>query len=324
MSSEDLLARFDEFVKRFKNEFDEIIAAERAKMKAEVEAFNEEKKRMQAFAIRDDDIVRLNVGGQKFTSKRSTLCQVEGSLFATMFSGRWEDSVERDQDGAVYFDFNPQHFSVILDYLRVKKIATFENPATVFKIPEDQVKNFKILVEYLGLGDEIFPTEIVPDEKFNLHSPGVTLEEDRKVAVHDTTSAQKYVLGENIYRQGIVNIKLKMESFKNEYWMFTGILEGEVTPDQYSYMKPGSYGWLLGTSSLQGACKNGSITKDSTFIGLLKQRDEFNLILNFDTAKLSLHLTTGQQFHIDILKNKTWRLNVTMYSPNDRIRIINE
>ena len=60
----------------------------RAKMKAEVDAFNEEKKRMQAFVVKDDDIIHLNVGGQKFTSKRSTLCQVEGFLFATMFSGR--------------------------------------------------------------------------------------------------------------------------------------------------------------------------------------------------------------------------------------------
>ena len=171
MSSEDLLTKFDELVKRFKNEFDEIIEAERAKMKAEVKAFNEEKKQMQAIVTKDDDIIHLNVGGQKFTTERSTLCQVEGSLFATMFSGRWEDSVKRDQDGAVYLDFNPLYFAVILDYLRAKKFTTSENPATVPNIPEDQVKNFNILVKYLGLSDEIVPNEIVPGEKFNLPSP---------------------------------------------------------------------------------------------------------------------------------------------------------
>ena len=157
-----------------------------------------------------------------------------------------------------------------------------------------------------------------------MHSPGVTLQEDGKVAVHDGTRGYKCVLGENIYRQGIVNLKLKLESFKNNYRMFTGILEGEVIPGQCSYIQPGSYGWLIGTSNFRGACKNGLITKDNTLMGLLKQSDEFNLILNFDSAKLSLHLTTGQQFHIDIPKNKTWRLNVTMHSANDRIRIINE
>ena len=107
-----------------------------------------------------------------------------------MFSGRWEDSVERDQGGAVFFDFNPQYFGVILDYLRAKKITTQENPATVTKIPADQAKNFNILVEHLGLSDEILHTFIVPGEKFDLHSPGVTLEEDRKVAAHDGTRGQ--------------------------------------------------------------------------------------------------------------------------------------
>ena len=71
----------------------------------------------------------------------------------------WEDSVERDQDGAVLFDLEIQHFGVILNYVRAKKIATLEKTATFLKIPEDQVKNFNILVEYRGLSCEIVLTE---------------------------------------------------------------------------------------------------------------------------------------------------------------------
>jgi hypothetical protein len=207
MSSEDLLAKFDEMVKRFKQEFNEIIEGERAKMRAEVEAYKAEKLRMKAVEVSDDDIINLNVGGKKMTTKRSTLCQVEGSLLASMFSGRWEDSLARDEDGRIFFDFNPQYFVYILDYLRARTIATAENPAPLPKVAEDQVKHFSNLVEYLGLGDEIVmsvgetneivPTEIVPLEKFNLHSTGVTLEEGGKVAVHDSTRSHKYVLGEN-------------------------------------------------------------------------------------------------------------------------------
>jgi hypothetical protein len=118
MSSEDLLAKFDELVKRFKEEFNTIIQGKRAKMKAEVEQYNAEKQRMKPFEVSDDDIIHLNIGGQKFTSTRSTLCQVEGSLLATMFSGRWEDGLKRDEDGAVFFDVNPQYFGYVLDYLR--------------------------------------------------------------------------------------------------------------------------------------------------------------------------------------------------------------
>ena len=36
-------------------------------MKAKIKAFNEEKKRMQAFVVRDDYIIHLKGGGQKFT-----------------------------------------------------------------------------------------------------------------------------------------------------------------------------------------------------------------------------------------------------------------
>ena len=57
-------------------------------LKAEVEAYNAEKKRMNAVVVRDDDIINLDVGEQKFTTTRSTLCQVEDSLLASMFSGR--------------------------------------------------------------------------------------------------------------------------------------------------------------------------------------------------------------------------------------------
>ncbi|XP_028410831.1 uncharacterized protein LOC114533497 [Dendronephthya gigantea] len=294
MSSKDLLTKFNELMKRFKNEFDEIIEAERTMMRAEVEAFNEEKKRMQASAVRDDDILHLNVGGQKFTTKRSTLCQVEGSLFAKMFSGRWEDSLERDHDGAVFFDFNPQFVAIILDYLRAKRISTLENPNKIPKIPEDQVRNFNILVKYLCLSDEIFPTEIVFDEKFNLHGPGVTLEEDGKVAVHDGNSGHEYVLGENIHRQKSVDMKLKLESLLDNFWVFIGILEGDFQPpNKFSCDCPGSNGWSLGSSGAQGMRKEGTFTKDSTLVNVTKEGDTMKLILDCDADKLSLHLSTG-------------------------------
>ena len=77
MSCADLLEKFDDLVKRFKVEFNEIIENERAEMKAEVEAYKAEKEQMQAINISDDDIIHLNIGGQKFSTTRSTLCQVE-------------------------------------------------------------------------------------------------------------------------------------------------------------------------------------------------------------------------------------------------------
>ena len=113
MATEDLLMKVDKLV----GEFNEIVKEERAKMMVGVQAYKAEKERMEAFVVSDDDIIDLKVGGKKLNTTRSTLCQVEGSFLASMFSGRWEDGLKRDKDGAVFFDFNPQHFALILDYL---------------------------------------------------------------------------------------------------------------------------------------------------------------------------------------------------------------
>ena len=323
MSSVDLLSKFDEVVKRFKKEFDEIIEEERAKMRQEVEAYKAEKLRMKAVEVSDNDIIYLNVGGTKITTKRSTLCQVNGSLLASMFSGRWETSLERDRDGCIFFDFNPQYFVLILDYLRANRVATPENPAPLPKVPDDQAKNFNNLIEYLGLSDEIVPAPIVAPEKFNLHSTGVTLQEGGKVAVHDAKPAHKYVLGDKVYRQGIVRRKLKIESFQNDHWMLVGMVKGDVVPqDDRSYQWPGFYGWALGGSGVQGVWKEGSLTTDNTLKNLTKQGDTVELVLDCDAAKLSLHLPTGQQFHIDLPKAQTWKLNVGLCGANDKIRIM--
>jgi hypothetical protein len=328
MSSEDLLAKFDELVKRFKEEFNTIIQGERAKMKAEVEQYNAEKQRMKPFEVSDDDIIHLNIGGQKFTSTRSTLCQVEGSLLATMFSGRWERGLKRDEDGAVFFDVNPQYFSYILDYLRTKKFASPENPAELPKVPRDQVKHFNTFVEYLGLGDEIavpveiVPIEIVPSEKFNFHAPEITLQEAEKVAVHGPNREYQYVLGENIYHQGRVRLKLKLESFQSNHWMFVGIVKGDGLQqnNDNSHDWPGSYGWALGTTSQ--VWKERALTYDNTLRNLTKAGDTVELVLDCDAAKLSLHLPTGQEFHIDLPKSQAWRLNINLHGGNDKIHII--
>ena len=324
MSGEDLLTKFDDLVKRFRNEFNDIIEGERAKMKAELDAYNAEKQRMKAVEVSDNDIIHLNVGGHKLTTKRSTLCQVEGSLLASMFSGRWEDSLERDQDGAIFLDFNPQYFLVILDYLRAKKIATPENPAPLPKVAQDQAKSFNNLLGYLGLSDEIVPAEIVPGEKFNAHSSNVvTLQEGGTVAVHGPNVEHSYVLGENVYQQGIVRFRLKLESFQDNYWLFVGTVKADVVPpNNDSYSWPGSYGWILGSAGQ--VCKAGSRTGDNALKNVTKQGDTVELVLDCDAAKLSLHLPTGQQFHIEIPRSQTWRLNVYLEGANEKVRIIDD
>ncbi|XP_028410726.1 uncharacterized protein LOC114533409 [Dendronephthya gigantea] len=324
MSCDEMLTRFDELVKRFiKEEFHDVLKAERAKLDAEIEAYNVEKKKLNAVIVRDDDIIHLNIGGTKFTTTRSTLCQVKDSLLASMFSGRWEDSVPRDQDGAVFFDYNPVYFGFILDYLRAKKMATPENPAPLPDVPDNQVKNFQNLVGYLGLSEDIVPTKIGPTDKFNLRSPEITLQKEGRVAVHDPNSGHKYVLGENTYQQGIVRFKLKVESMQNNNWVLVGILKADVVPQSqkgHSYQWSGCNGWAIGADGQ--VHKGGSYTNDTSLNGLFKQGDTVEIVLNCDEGKLSLHLPTAHQFHMDIPKSQSWRLHVNLHGANDKIRIV--
>jgi hypothetical protein len=183
------------------------------------------------------------------------------------------------------------------------------------------MKNFKRFIQYLGLSDEIFP----PEEKFNQHSSsGVTLEEGGTVAVHGPNDGHSYVLGENVYQQGIVRFKMKLESFENNNWMLVGIAKADVVPpNNISYSWPGSYGWSLGWNGK--VWKDGSPTIDNALRKYVtKQGDTVELVLDCDAVKLSLDLPTGQHFRIEIPKSQTWRLNVNLHGANDKVRIIRD
>ena len=323
MEGEDLMTKFDAMTKRFKKEFEEIIEGERTKMKAEVDAYNVEKERMKAVLVSDSDIIHLNVGGQKITTKRSTLCQVEGSLLASMFSGRWEDGLERDKDGCIFFDFNPQYFVLILDCLRAKKIETPENPAPLPQVPSEQLKNFNNLVGYLGLEKELtsqLPPKAKATETFKSHSAAITIQENGAVAVHGSVSGHQYVLGENIY-EGEIHWQLKLESFENNFWMLVGIVKGDTVPSKVtSYGWSGSYGWALGNRGQ--VYNNGQCSNNDSLTNTCKQGDTVELTLNCATSTLTLVVPSGLQFIHTLPSSATWRLHVNLHGSNDKIRIV--
>lgn len=66
--------------------------------------------------------VKLNVGGVRFETTRTTLCRSPSSMLAVMFSGREGVHVPLDADGYVFIDRNGTHFGAILDYLRTDEL----------------------------------------------------------------------------------------------------------------------------------------------------------------------------------------------------------
>jgi len=103
---------------------------------------------------RGEDIIRFNVGGQaECAMLRKTLCLVEGSMLANMFSGRWD--IERDEQGRVFVDFPPELFLPLMDFLRLRAV---EDPAAASRprVLPDHLPAFRQMVQYYGLGDMLW------------------------------------------------------------------------------------------------------------------------------------------------------------------------
>eukprot|EP00812_Abedinium_dasypus_P002906 NODE_1355_length_1167_cov_304.282374.p1 GENE.NODE_1355_length_1167_cov_304.282374~~NODE_1355_length_1167_cov_304.282374.p1 ORF type:complete len:349 (-),score=76.71 NODE_1355_length_1167_cov_304.282374:104-1054(-) len=97
----------------------EALRAAVEKDRAELEA---EQRAMEVFNKTPDELVAVNAGGETFTARRSTLCQVEGSMLASMFSGRWDHSLAYDENGAAFVDASPRVFEAVLAHLRALRL----------------------------------------------------------------------------------------------------------------------------------------------------------------------------------------------------------
>eukprot|EP01116_Phalansterium_solitarium_P004676 TRINITY_DN15738_c0_g1_i1.p1 TRINITY_DN15738_c0_g1~~TRINITY_DN15738_c0_g1_i1.p1 ORF type:complete len:335 (+),score=120.07 TRINITY_DN15738_c0_g1_i1:146-1150(+) len=66
--------------------------------------------------VQCEDVVALNVGGVRFTTKLSTLLSHPDSMLSALFSGR--HTLPKDSSGAVFVDRDGQLFRFVLNYLR--------------------------------------------------------------------------------------------------------------------------------------------------------------------------------------------------------------
>jgi hypothetical protein len=72
--------------------------------------------------LKNSKIIKLNVGGKRFTTTLTTLTSDKDSMLAAMFSGRY--SLEKDEEGYHFIDRNGEYFSFILDYLRTGQLSS--------------------------------------------------------------------------------------------------------------------------------------------------------------------------------------------------------
>jgi BTB/POZ domain len=114
-----------------------------------------------------NDVLHLNVSGTKqLAVLRSTLTCVEGSMLATRFSGRWDDSLEKDRDGNFFIDQPPDLFIPMIEFLQCKTKETLQPFSSSFPSIEDfggsfgRFKKFAEMVEYYGMTSIVLPPVI--------------------------------------------------------------------------------------------------------------------------------------------------------------------
>merc|ERR1719228_2325506 len=93
---------------------DEVGAAFQAQQE-EVEQLHKKVKRSHF-----EDPIKLNVGGQQFSTSLDTLRSVPDTYFSACFSGNY--SMKKGEDGTYFIDRDPEVFGTILNYLRTRKV----------------------------------------------------------------------------------------------------------------------------------------------------------------------------------------------------------
>ena len=94
--------------------------------------------------------VKLDVGGQHFTTTVQTLTKDRNSMLAAMFSGKFE--MKPSEDGSFFIDRDGTHFRFILNFLRTGKL-TLPEGATFTKELEEEAEFYQIQ----GLVDALKP-----------------------------------------------------------------------------------------------------------------------------------------------------------------------
>ena len=99
----------------------------------------------------EENKIKLDIGGQQFTTSLLTLAKDSSSMLAAMFSGRHRLRVE--SDGSYFIDRDGTHFRYILNYLRdgCIKEGTMPNNPTLWGELLNEAEYYQLsgLVDYL-------------------------------------------------------------------------------------------------------------------------------------------------------------------------------
>jgi len=142
---------------RSRQDFIDELDAEEVKIASRFEALDARKRALaEQWGNPDaspEDWVEVNCGGRVISARRSTLCQLEGTKFGTLFSGLYEKKLPRDREGRIFLDLCPDEFQAIVDYLNELSISSPDDLPTLPKEAGCLVKLFGLVPNVMSAAE---------------------------------------------------------------------------------------------------------------------------------------------------------------------------
>jgi hypothetical protein len=156
-----------------------------------------------------DDILSLNVGGRTgIAVHRKTLTLFDRSLLGAKFCRKWEDGLDKDEQGNIFVDQDPDLFIVLINYLRTKR-----NDVLNLGVPSPpQSHELDLMLHYYDLMLAVYPVEI-------LQMNGVAGQEDITItnypdfSISCTTEFRTFDLVAANHSRGIQSFKVVVGDF---------------------------------------------------------------------------------------------------------------
>ncbi|CAF1297945.1 unnamed protein product [Didymodactylos carnosus] len=209
--------------------------------------------------------------------------------------------------------------------------------AELIRIKEEikMPKHLKIDKDFISSGDMIKITSQVlkssqrSAEKFDQVCGYIQVEDNRRLAVHYGLNARDAsVYGKRLYSNGSHNIRLKIETMQDNYWLFLGIISASSSLRENVYTTKSAYGWGGTNESskfvyLEGIENNGT---QYGYDGDIRKNDILEIVLNCDQQTIDLfNIRTNKKYEITVDIHRCpfpWKLAISLYYSGDSVRLI--
>lgn len=328
-TDDKLEALYSKFCKKMETEWKTFMQEtkdEITKIKQEKQQIEQEMKVLSKVAKDGDEILSLNISGEKIMVRRSVLTLVQGSNLQVMILNN--EKLLKDKEGNIFLDFNPICFKKIVDFLKLKSIEIENKPPPMPVIDPSIREEFEYLANYLGVMG-LFQSVKTIEETID----GFEQKSDNKIEISENgklcsslEANHRWALGKNTYSQGVYSFEFEILKLLNNSWMLLSMIDCTVnvnSNDRSSYSWKGCYGWAGGNQVYVDGTNNQAkdgYNSSSDFL----ENDKIVLTLNLEQNTLNFeNKRNGKNYRLVIPSNKNWRVHINLHGIGDKVRLAN-